>query len=313
MPLFFACYYGYSGKYEGLNHKKKHDIFILAKNVCRRLHMQQNGYGFSRKRNTGTEKVPLIMLLVLLACIIGSDWFFKLDLNWVDYTIIGIIFLSAFIGYVRGLIGALFSLVGYVAAVICAVLFSEHVALFIMKNTRITETITENLKELYSGISIPAFSQSLDLSAFKSNNQMLDQIPELQKFLQDNSMFGQMFENVNPLASASGAVSNILTSITDVLVFSVLKVISIIAVFFIVKLAVAIVGMLVNSLISQSNFLSTTNKTIGLALGAIIGCLVVFVICSYIVPFIGSMNIIKMPVEYQQSKVVGWLFQSSAF
>ena len=54
-----------------------------------------------------------------------------------DYTIIGIIFLSAFIGYVKGLISALFSLVGYVAAVVCAVLFSEQVALFIMKNTRI--------------------------------------------------------------------------------------------------------------------------------------------------------------------------------
>ncbi|HEY8500087.1 MAG TPA: CvpA family protein [Clostridia bacterium] len=272
--------------------------------------MQQNEYGFSRRKRTGTEKIPLIMLLVLLICIIGSDWIFKLGLNWVDYTIIGIVFLSAFIGYVRGLIGALFSLVGYVAAVVCAVLFSEHVALFIMKNTRITESITESLKNLYSGISIPAFSQSLDLSAIKNNAQVLEQIPELQKFLQDNTMFGQMFQNVNPLASVSGAISNALTSITDVLVFSVLKVISIIAVFIVVRLVVAIVGMLVNSLISQSNFLSTTNKTIGLALGAIIGCVVVFVICSYIIPFIGSMNIIKMPAEFQQSKVIGWLFHS---
>lgn len=275
--------------------------------------MQQNGYRSSQKRSTGTEKIPLIMLLVLLACIIGSDWFFKLGLNWVDYTIIGIIFLSAFIGYVKGLISALFSLVGYVAAVVCAVLFSEQVALFIMKNTRITESITESLKNLYSGISIPAFNQSLDLSAFKNNSQIFEQIPELQKFLQENSMLGQLFENVNPLASASDAISNVLTSITDVLVFSVLKVISIIAVFIVVKLAVAIAGMLVNSLISQSNFLSTTNKTIGLALGTIIGCLVVFVICSYIVPFIGSMNIIKLPAEYQQSRVIGWLFQSSVY
>jgi len=275
--------------------------------------MQQNGYGFLRKRNTGTEKIPLIMLLVLLACIIGSDWFFKLGLNWVDYTIIGIIFLSAFIGYVKGLIGAVFSLAGYVAAVICAVLFSEQVALLVMKNTRITELVTDSLRNLYSGISIPAFSQSLDLSVFKSNNQMFEQVPELQKFMQENLMFGQLFEKVNPLASGSQAISNALSSITDVLVFSILKVISIIVIFFVVKLVIVIIGMLVNSLISQSNFLNTTNKTIGLALGAIIGCLVVFVICSYIVPFIGSMNIIIMPAEYQQSKVIGWLFQSSVY
>jgi len=253
------------------------------------------------------------MLLILLACIIGADWFFKLDLNWVDYTIIGIVFLSAFIGYVKGLISAVFSLVGYVAAVICAVLFSEPVALFIMKNTRITELIAEKLRDIYSGISVPVFSQSLDLSSIQNNSQMLEQIPELQKFLQDNSMFGQLFEKVNPLESASQAISGALTSITDILVFSILKVISVIAVFFVVKLAVVIVGMLVNSLISQSNFLSTTNKTIGLVLGAIIGCLVVFVICSYIVPFIGSMNIIKIPAEYQQSKVVGWLSQPPVF
>ncbi|NLG88070.1 MAG: CvpA family protein [Clostridiaceae bacterium] len=275
--------------------------------------MQENGYRSSRRRHTGTDKIPLIMLLILLACIIGADWFFKLDLNWVDYTIIGIVFLSAFIGYVKGLISAVFSLVGYVAAVICAVLFSEPVALFIMKNTRITELIAEKLRDIYSGISVPVFSQSLDLSSIQNNSQMLEQIPELQKFLQDNSMFGQLFEKVNPLESASQAISGALTSITDILVFSILKVISVIAVFFVVKLAVVIVGMLVNSLISQSNFLSTTNKTIGLVLGAIIGCLVVFVICSYIVPFIGSMNIIKIPAEYQQSKVVGWLSQPPVF
>ncbi|NLM28346.1 MAG: CvpA family protein [Clostridiaceae bacterium] len=275
--------------------------------------MQQNGYRSSRRRHTGTDKIPLIMLLILLACIIVADWIFKLGLNWVDYTLIGIIFLSAFIGYVRGLIGAVFSLVGYVAAVICAALFSEPVALFIMKNTKIAELINEKLKDIYSGISIPVFNQSLDLSSIQSNSQMLEQIPELQEFLQENSMLGQLFENVSPLESASQAISGALSSITDVLVFSIIKVISVIALFFVVKIAVSIVGMLVNSLISQSNFLSTTNKTIGLALGAIIGCLVVFVVCSYIVPFIGSMNIIKIPAEYQQSKVVGWLFQSSVF
>lgn len=275
--------------------------------------MQRNGYGYSRKRHTRTDKIPLIMLLVLLGCIIGSDLLFKLGLNWVDYIIIGIVFLSAFIGYVRGLIGAVFSLVGYVAAVICSVLFSEHVALLIMKNTRITESITEKLRDMYSGISIPAFNQSLDLSSIQSNGQILEQFPELQKFLQENLMFGQLFENVNPLASGSQSISNALSSLMDVLVFSVLKVISIIAVFIIVKLVVSIIGMLVNSLISQSNFLSTTNKTIGLALGAIIGCLVVYVVFSFIMPFTGSMNIIKMPAEYQQSKVIGWLFQSSVF
>ena len=125
-------------------------------------------------------------------------------------------------------------------------------------------------------------------------------------------MFGQLFESVNPLASGAEAISNVITSITDLLVYSVLKVISIILVFFVVKMIVVIVGKLVNTLITQSNFLSTTNKTIGLALGTIIGCLIVFIAVSYIIPFIGSLSIIKMPDEYGQSQVLSWIFTPPA-
>ncbi len=273
--------------------------------------MPQNGYSYTQNKRSSTDKIPLIMLFVFLACIIILDQVMKLGLNWVDYTIIGIVFFSAFIGYVKGLIGAVFSLVGYAAAIVCAVLFSEPVALMIMKNTNIGKSVAESLEGLYSGISIPAFSQSLDLSSIQNNHQMLEQYPELKQFLQDNSMMGQLFDNVNPFSSGSQAISNAVTSITDVLVFSILKVIAIIVVFFIVKIIVMIIGRLINSLISQSNFLNTTNKTIGLVLGAIVGCVVVFIVITYVVPLIGSMNIVALPVEYNQSRVLGWLFSSN--
>ncbi len=268
--------------------------------------MSQNEYGYTQKRRSSTDKIPLFMLLIFLAGIILLDKILKFGLNWVDYTIVGIVFFCAFVGYVKGLIGAVFSLVGYVAAVVCAVLFSEPVAVFIMDKTRIGEAVTESLQGLYSDLSVQTFNQSVDISGIQNN------IPdELQDFFRENTMFQHLFDNVNPLKSGSEAISNVVTSITDILVFSILKVIAIIAVFFIVKLAILIVGRLVNSLISQSNFLSTTNKTIGLALGAISGCLVVFVAVTYIIPFIDSMNIIRMPLEYQNSMVLGWLFSSS--
>ncbi|NLO40167.1 MAG: CvpA family protein [Ruminiclostridium sp.] len=269
--------------------------------------MSNDEYG--QRKRTSTDKIPLIMLLVFLAGIIILDLVFKFGLNWVDYLIIGVIFFSAFIGYIKGLISAIFSLVGYVVAAVCAVLFSEPLAKLIMEKTQISKTVEEALTNVYSGI--PAFSQqTLDLNSFTNSNQFLQKYPQLQQFLGENMMFGQLFESVNPLKAGADAISSAISSIADLLVFSILKVISIIIVFFVVKLIVIIVGKLVNTLISQSNFLNTTNKTIGLALGVVIGCVVVFVAVSYIIPFVGSMNIIKIPDEYGQSQVLSWIFTS---
>lgn len=269
--------------------------------------MSQDEYGYHQRKRTSTDKIPLIMLGIFLGGIILLDFVMDFGLNWVDYTIIGVVFFCALVGYLKGLISAVFSLVGYIVATVCAILFSEPVAKLIMEKTQISKAVEEALHNAYSGI--PAFSQqTLDFSNFQSNYDFLNKYPQLQEFLKDNLAFGQLFDSVNPLASGADAISSAITSITDLLVFSILKVVAIIVVFFIVKLIVLIIGKLVNTLISQSNFLNTTNKTIGLALGTIIGCLIVFVTVSYIIPFIGSINIFQMPDEYGQSQVLSWIF-----
>ncbi|NLX77731.1 MAG: CvpA family protein [Clostridiaceae bacterium] len=260
------------------------------------------------RESSSTDKIPLIMMVFLLAALILLDYFLKWGFNWVDYTIIGVVFLSAFIGYIRGLIKAVFSLAGYIIAVICAVLFSEPVALFIMEKTQIRESVAKALENAYSNFTVPAFNQAVDFTVIESSNQLFEKFPVLQEFLNDNMMFGQLFNMVNPLEAGAKVLSDAITSIADLLVFSVLKVVSIIIVFFIVKIIVTIVGSIVNTLISQSDILSTTNKTIGLALGAVVGCLVVFVAVSYIIPFIGSINILNIPREYGESVIISYFF-----
>lgn len=270
--------------------------------------MSQDGYDSNPRKRTSTDKIPLIMLLVFLAVIVILDYLLKFGLNWVDYTIIGVIFFCAFIGYIKGLVSAIFSLVGYIVAAVCAVLFSDSVARLVMEKTQISKTIEDALRSTYAGI--PVFNQDtlIDFSNITNNNQFLQDNSALKDFLDNNMMFGHLFESVNPLKSGADFISGAISSIADLLVFSILKVISIIVIFFVVKLIVLIVGKLVNTLISQSNFLNTTNKTIGLALGTIIGCVIVFVTVSYIIPFVGSMNIIQIPDEYGQSQVLSWIF-----
>lgn len=272
------------------------------------VYMSQDGYDSNPRKRTSTDKIPLIMLLVFLAVIVILDYLLKFGLNWVDYTIIGVIFFCAFIGYIKGLVSAIFSLVGYIVAAVCAVLFSDSVARLVMEKTQISKTIEDALRSTYAGI--PVFNQDtlIDFSNITNNNQFLQDNSALKDFLDNNMMFGHLFESVNPLKSGADFISGAISSIADLLVFSILKVISIIVIFFVVKLIVLIVGKLVNTLISQSNFLNTTNKTIGLALGTIIGCVIVFVTVSYIIPFVGSMNIIQIPDEYGQSQVLSWIF-----
>ena len=105
----------------------------------------------SRERSS-TDKIPLIMLLLFLAAIIALDYFLKWGLNWVDYTIIGVVFFSAFVGYVRGLIKAVFSLVGYIVAVICSVFL--NLWLFHYGKNQIRETIAKALENAYSNFAV---------------------------------------------------------------------------------------------------------------------------------------------------------------
>jgi len=256
------------------------------------------------------DRIPVIILIVVLAAVILMGYFFKWGFNWVDYTIIGVIFLSAFAGYVRGLVKAVFSLVGYIAAVICSALFSEPVAFFIMEKTQIRDKIAEALEKAYSGFTIPAFNDAVDFSVIENSNELFEQFPALKELLNDNLILGRLFDMANPLEAGAEALGGAVTSLADLLVFSVMKVISIIIVFFVIKLIVSIIGGLVNSLISQSSFLSTTNKTIGMVLGAVIGCVIVFVAVSYVIPFFGSLNIVTIPDEYGNSVILRYIFSS---
>ncbi|ANW98566.1 hypothetical protein CSTERTH_05700 [Thermoclostridium stercorarium subsp. thermolacticum DSM 2910] len=261
----------------------------------------------SRER-LNIDRIPIVILMIALAAVVFLNYILQWGLNWIDYTIIGVIFISAFVGYVRGLIKAVFSLAGYIAAVVCSALFSEPVALFIMEKTNIRETIVKTLEEAYSGFTVPAFRQSVDFSVIENSNQLFEKYPVLKEFLNDNTILGQLFDMANPLEAGANVLSDAVASLADLLVFSVLKVISIIIVFFLVKLIVSIIGGIINSLISHSGILSTTNKTVGMILGMVIGCVIVYVAMFYVIPFLGSLNIIAIPKEYGESVILGLIF-----
>ena len=84
--------------------------------------------------------MPLIILLVLFTAIILMDYLLKWNLNWVDYTIIGVVFFSAFVGYLRGLIRAVFSLAGYIA-IICVQFYFQNHYLPLMEKTNIMYSV----------------------------------------------------------------------------------------------------------------------------------------------------------------------------
>ncbi|WP_252891164.1 hypothetical protein [Thermoclostridium stercorarium] len=65
----------------------------------------------SRER-LNIDRIPIVILMIALAAVVFLNYILQWGLNWIDYTIIGVIFISAFVGYVRGLIKAVFSLAG---------------------------------------------------------------------------------------------------------------------------------------------------------------------------------------------------------
>lgn len=64
------------------------------------------------------------------------------NMNWVDYVVIGVFFLSTLAGLMRGLVKELFSLLAWVAAFVLATLFATRLAAVFSGSSQIQSTVS---------------------------------------------------------------------------------------------------------------------------------------------------------------------------
>lgn len=263
----------------------------------------RNSYGRPKPVAAAINRLPIILLFLAVALFVATDVFLDLDFNWLDYAIVIVIALYGLKGYLKGLINTIFSLIGYLAGLIAAYIFSPKLAIFVMQKTSIGQSMGNKLSE-----AIPVLSnvENIKVSEARSMLALADKIPELQKAVSENQLLKQLLSVTGTAAEAGSMYQETVVTVNDLIVFSVLRILAFVMLFFAVKMIVLLIGKLLTRILNSSAILGTANRTGGMAIGFIEGILICYLIFVFVIPALGSVNIIKMPENYTNSMVLGW-------
>jgi uncharacterized membrane protein required for colicin V production len=263
------------------------------------------GYGYRRPRPAAqsASKLPAVILFLAVGLFIVADLLFGFDFNWVDYAIVTIIALFGLKGYIRGLVNTIFSLAGYLLGIICAYVFSSRLAFLAMEKTGIGEAIGKRIEK-----ALPAISQlpAISFGEAQSSLEFIESNPQINEAISESPFLKQLVAITNSAADTGTAYQDNIVSINDMLAFTIVKVLAIVAIFIVVKLLVVLIGKVLTSVLNYSGIMNTANRTGGMALGLAAGMIVTYLVFAVVIPFIGSLNIIKLPEPFSDSIVMGW-------
>jgi len=269
----------------------------------------RHSYGKPKPVAAAMNRVPIFILLFSVIALIAADLLLGFDFNWVDYTIVIIIALFGLKGYIKGLINSVFSLAGYLIGMIAAYLLSPKVTLLAMQKTKLGDAITNKLNEVIPAVSIIG-NMKIPGTEPGSAMSIMDKIPDLEKAITENSMLKQLMTFTNTVVETGDLYSETVVTVNDLIVFSILKVISFIVLFILIKLLIVIIGKIITGLLSGSLVLGTANRVAGMTIGFAVGILICFIVFVIAVPILGAIRIINVPETYSDSIVLSWFNKS---
>lgn len=203
-------------------------------------------------------------------------------MNYLDYTIIGVIVFYGLWGLSKGLLKIILDFAGYIVAFFAAKLFSPMLVDYLV-DTGIQTSIQNKLIETFNKI-VPNISQSLESINLPSNlNTLLQQEPQLNKILESYPTLGDSLEqNMSELAGQG---------LFEVITEYILMILSIVAIFMLVKIVFSVIVSIILSRQDQMP-LAFTNRILGLSLGLVIA----FVLLSFAVQLTEVVALTSSPV-----------------
>ncbi len=163
-------------------------------------------------------------------------------MNWVDVAIIAIMVIATIKGYLDGLVVSLLNVTGIVVAIIAAKLYFRELAGYIITNTQLYD-------KLYAFIS---------------------------KGIEKNNAMGTLFNTVVETGS-HGGLDNAASAVSTVIIY----ILSILAIYFAVRLAFTIILHFLNALV-ELPVLKQFNRLGGIVIGfakGILGIMILFALC----------------------------------
>ncbi len=199
-------------------------------------------------------------------------------MNWSDYVVLGIIAVFGIIGLARGFVSSVFKVAAFFIAIIASVKFYPVAADFLTGTPvyeNIKRSILKNLTTGYQsalpvsgrtgGTAVEAVVGRLPLPGFLKQN-LAEKIPGP----------GELFD-----------VQSILGSISDELTKVIISILSLILLFFLIRLALYFIGLILQGL-TKLPLLKQMDRLGGLALGMVEGLLMVYIISAVLMLFNSS-------------------------
>jgi uncharacterized membrane protein required for colicin V production len=234
--------------------------------------------------------------------------------SWVDIVVIIIVLISTFMGYKRGFFKTLYGLLAFFVAIFLAFSFYKPLSTYLKNNTNIDEWIIANMQIKTSPdgeeTETPKQQESKPKEVEQENITIKD-MPELEKTLENlpeniKEMLG--FEDIK-----NQALENIRIKIADLAI----NLISILGIYVVTRLILAIVCAIVDSVL-QLPILKQINELLGLFIGTILGFMQVYLVFA-LITFLSSIINMSFLVEniknstiarilYENNIIIGLLF-----
>lgn len=250
------------------------------------------------------RRAPAVVLFLAVAAFVAADILLDFDFNWIDYTIVIVMALFGLRGYFKGLVNTVFSLGGYILGLICAYIFSPKLALIAMQKTSIGESISVKLNEI-----IPAFSSmnAVKIENAESTLHFINENPAINTIITQNPLLEQIMSITNTAAETGSMYTDTVVTVNDLIVFSLLKVMALVVIFFVIKLFIVLLGKLLSYIFNSTALLGTANRTGGMFVGFVVGFVICYVVFIFAFPILGSLDILELSESYGKSIVINWL------
>lgn len=187
-------------------------------------------------------------------------------IGWVFLLVIAIIGIATFIGYKKGLIKIVLSMISIVVTLVAVSIFTPIISDFIKENTSAYEKVCETVEEHF------VIEDVIDSASQQNIIDSLEIPAVIKDFLKDNNTI-EKYEELGVQTFNNYIVSTIADVIFNMIVFAIS--------FVIVFIAIRIIFAAIN-LLSKLPVINEVNKVSGTIVGFVEGVIIVWVLFAFV-------------------------------
>lgn len=194
----------------------------------------------------------------------------------IDLIVIGILLLSTFLGYKKGLIGVAFKILSFIIAIIITLILFKPISNYIVNNTKLSQTIENTIIEKLS-------SEKIEEGKIKQEESNLP-----------NVVVNYINEGIDNAVNETK--DNIIKTVAHNLTGTAIDLIVMIGIFIITRLLLLFAKAILEA-VSEIPIIKQFNETGGIIYGILRGMLVIYVILaiiSLILPMLEKTAILRI-------------------